>query len=487
MIDAMRFRNKLLLVFLGVTLITNGISLTVLDRLSLYYLREGYRAKLLSITETVATMLDGQLVRQAQSGRDESSPDYIRLREILRQARAANRRSDTWIKRVFTVMPAPSDPRVLLVGVDAADGPRAARLGEAYRSGDSQLPDINRASVGKDFITDEFGSFFRSSAPIRDDSGHVVGALVVEATAEQAESKMGPIRTGALLSMLLATLIATPAILALSRRVSGPLVELQEAAVRIGKGDFDTAVKVPMSGRKPDEFGVLALAMNEMAAGLKERDRVKTTFAHYVSHQVMDSILSSGTEVKLSGDRRRVTVLFCDIRGFSTISEKLAPEKVVMLLNDYFEAMVEVIFRHNGTLDKFIGDGIMVIFGAPEDDVYQEEHALRAAIEMQRELHKLAEKWAPQGIGIRIGIGINSGPAVVGNIGSSRRMDYTAIGDTVNLASRLESASKDLGVGIVISEYTYNAVRGAFRFREMGSVQVRGRTEPVLTYTPEEI
>jgi len=158
---------------------------------------------------------------------------------------------------------------------------------------------------------------------------------------------------------------------------------------------------------------------------------------------------------------------------------------VVTLLNDYFEAMVEVIFRHNGTLDKFIGDGIMVIFGAPEDDVYQEEHALRAALEMQRELGKLADKWAPEGIGIRIGIGINSGPAIVGNIGSARRMDYTAIGDTVNLASRLESATKELGVGIVISEYTYNALRGAFRFREMGSIQVRGRTEPVLTYSPE--
>jgi adenylate cyclase len=168
------------------------------------------------------------------------------------------------------------------------------------------------------------------------------------------------------------------------------------------------------------------------------------------------------------------------------MSEQLPPEKVVKLLNDYFESMVEVVFRNNGTLDKFIGDGMMVIFGAPEDDPFQEEHALKTAIEMQRELKRLAERWKPEGLNIRSGIGINSGPAVVGNIGSSRRMDYTAIGDTVNLASRLESATKDMSVGILVSEYTYMAARGNFKFREMGSIHVKGRVDAVMTYTPED-
>jgi adenylate cyclase len=159
---------------------------------------------------------------------------------------------------------------------------------------------------------------------------------------------------------------------------------------------------------------------------------------------------------------------------------------VVLLLNEYFERMVEVVFRNHGMLDKFIGDGMMVIFGAPEDDPYQEEHALNAAIEMQSELRSLAERWKLEGVNLRIGIGINSGPAIVGNIGSTRRMEYTAIGDTVNLASRLESATKEIGVGILISEYTYNALRGSFRFRNMGSILVKGRAEPVLTYSVEE-
>jgi adenylate cyclase len=200
----------------------------------------------------------------------------------------------------------------------------------------------------------------------------------------------------------------------------------------------------------------------------------------------METVLKSGSNgMQISGDRRRISVLFCDIRGFSTISENLPPETTVKFLNDYFETMVDVVFRNQGTLDKFIGDGIMVIFGAPQDDPYQEEHALRAAIEMQQELEALRKKWGPQGIELRIGIGIHSGPAVVGNIGSSRRMEYTAIGDTVNVASRLEAATKELGVGILVSEYTYHAARGSFRFREIGAMHVRGRSEAVRTYAVE--
>jgi adenylate cyclase len=184
----------------------------------------------------------------------------------------------------------------------------------------------------------------------------------------------------------------------------------------------------------------------------------------------------------LRGDRRRISVLFSDIRGFSKISEHLAPEKVVQLLNEYFELMVEVVFRNQGTLDKFMGDGLMAIFGAPENDPYQEEHALKAAIEMQQELGKLQVRWEAEGIHIRIGVGIHSGPAIVGTIGSSRRMEYTAIGDTVNVASRLQAATKELGANILTSEHTYYGAKGAFPFRNMGTIMVRGREEPLTVY-----
>ena len=452
--------------------------------LSSHYLYDGYRAKMLSITATAATMLDGDQLSQIQSRADEGTPAYAQLRETLKRVRNANQRSDTFMKRVFTVVKSKEDPNGLTIAVDPEENPSVrGHAGEVYRPGKQQLAGIQQPIVEEDFITDEFGTFLRSWAPVRDHSGQITGAVIVEAPASWVDSKVRPILLSGLFSMLLAALLAIPAALIISHKTSAPLVELQGAVQRIGAGDFDT----PLAVRSQDEFGQVAVAVNAMAKGLKERDRVKNTFARYVSHQVMDSILSSDQAVQLSGDRRRITVLFCDIRGFSTMSETLPPEKVVKLLNDYFETIVEVVFRNNGTLDKFIGDGMMVIFGAPEDDPFQEEHALKTAIEMQRELKLLAQRWKPEGLNIRSGIGINSGPAVVGNIGSSRRMDYTAIGDTVNLASRLESATKELKVGILVSEYTYMAARGNFKFREMGSIHVKGRTDAVMTYTPEDV
>lgn len=479
----MSYKTKLLLVFLGVALVTNVISLGVMDRRSSHYILQGYQAKLMSIADTAAVTLDGNLLESIQSPNDENTPAWTQLHAVLRGIRNANRRPDTYMRRVFTVVKAKDDPNGLVIAVDSEDNPEtAAHPGEVYRPGTQGLMNIQKAGVDNTFNTDEFGTFLRSWSPVYDHAGHLAGGVIVEAPVGRVELKLQPILISELLSLLVAILIAVPAALMISHRASRPLKSLQLGVARIAAGELDTPVPV----KTRDEFGEVALAVNAMASGLKERDRVKSTFAHYVSQQVMDSIMTSGGEIRLSGDRRRITVLFCDIRGFSTMSEKLAPEKVVKLLNEYFEAMVEVVFRNEGTLDKFIGDGMMVLFGAPKDDPYQEEHAMRTAIEIQNELRILSEKWKAEGVVIRSGVGINSGPAVVGNIGSSRRMDYTAIGDTVNLASRLETATKDLGVGILVSEYTYIALKGTFRFKEMGSIKVKGRTDPVLTYTLDE-
>jgi adenylate cyclase len=479
----LKFRTKLLLTFLVVGLVTNGISLGLLYYLARQSLYEFYRAKILSITATTAAMIDGESLKTIHTAADSTKPEYIALRDTLRKVRNANRRKDTYMQRAFTVMRSTQDPKVLLFGVDAEESvENHGHIGEVYRAGTRESINIEETKVEEGFITDEFGKFQRAHAPIFDRSGKVVGAVVFAASVNWVESKLWPIAESGMLSLLLAVAMTVPTVFLLSRRVSKPLGRLHDAVEAIGQGKFDT--RLDISSR--DEFGDVAKAVNIMAGGLSERERVKSAFARYVSHQVMDSILDSKAGDILKGDRRRISVLFCDIRGFTSISEGLPPEKVVLLLNEYFERMVEVVFRNHGMLDKFIGDGMMVIFGAPEDDPYQEEHALNAAIEMQSELRSLAEKWKLEGVNLRIGIGINSGPAIVGNIGSTRRMEYTAIGDTVNLASRLESATKELGVGILISEYTHNALRGSFRFRNMGSVQVKGRAEPVLTYSIEE-
>ena len=178
-----------------------------------------------------------------------------------------------------------------------------------------------------------------------------------------------------------------------------------------------------------------------------------------------------------------MTVLFSDIRGFTAVTEKGDPEELVAQLNEYFSRMVEIVFRHQGTVDKFVGDMVMALFGAPLDDPAHAEHAAAAAIDMVRELGELNRKWVDEGRAqLDIGIGINSGDMIAGNIGSSSIMSYTVIGDNVNLGSRLESLNKDYRTRIIISDATRARLSGKYDIRPLGDVVVKGKTRPVAIF-----
>jgi adenylate cyclase len=194
-------------------------------------------------------------------------------------------------------------------------------------------------------------------------------------------------------------------------------------------------------------------------------------------------MLKDPSKLKLGGDKKDLSVLFSDIRGFTTISEKLTPEELVHLLNEYLTAMTNVVFKYDGLLDKYMGDAIMAVFGAPLDQPDHPIRACRTALDMMEELKKLQEKWAGEGRPVLdIGVGINTGDMVVGNMGSEMRFDYTVMGDSVNLGSRLEGINKEYGTNIIISEYTYEAVKDVFFCREMDSVRVKGKKRPVRIY-----
>ena len=478
----MTYRKKNLIALGAFALTANAACTGALYYLARAHYYNEYRAKILSIAVTAATLTDPAQLSMIKERHDEASPAYSALVKSLREVRDANRRKDTQIQRMFTLLASPESPGLLEIGVDPEEQPALkGHAGEIYRS-EGAVIDISQATVEDQFSRDQFGHYLRAHAPVRDASGKVIGAVIAQARADWVEGKLRPLAEAAFGSLGIALVLSVPVALWLSNRASRPLLKLKYAVDQIAGGDFNARVNLDST----DEFGEVAKSVNTMAAGLTERDRVKGAFARYVSQQVLDKVLSSNGSEALTGDRRRISVLFSDIRGFSKISERLAPEKVVQLLNEYFELMVEVVFRNHGTLDKFIGDGLMAIFGAPENDPYQEEHALKAAIEMQQELAKLEKKWALAGIHIRIGVGIHSGPAIVGSIGSSRRMEYTAIGDTVNVASRLESATKEMGATILLSEHTYYGAKGgAFPFRNMGTISVRGREEPLTVYSIE--
>ncbi|MBN1882759.1 MAG: adenylate/guanylate cyclase domain-containing protein [Deltaproteobacteria bacterium] len=225
-----------------------------------------------------------------------------------------------------------------------------------------------------------------------------------------------------------------------------------------------------------------SMVFNYITEGRTKR-KFKEAFAKYVSPHVADEISRNLGELNVdAGERTEISILFCDIRDFTVMSENLPPEEVVRILNRYFSFMVEVIFAHGGTLDKYMGDGIMAFFGAPKHDPNHARNACRAALAMQRELRRLNLVMEWEGVPpLSIGVGVNTGEAVVGNIGTDRRMEYTAIGDHVNLAARLEVLNKEFKTGVIISEFTLKKA-GDVVVRDLGEVGIRGKREPVRIY-----
>jgi adenylate cyclase len=263
--------------------------------------------------------------------------------------------------------------------------------------------------------------------------------------------------------------------------MSGALRRVNTALKRIELLDY-VHVEAVHTG---DELEDLATGFNTMVDGLKERDELRERekkLGKYMTASIMEHVLAG--KVQLGGESLRVTILFTDIRSFTTISEKMDPQRLVGLLNEYFTEMVGIVMEQGGIVDKYIGDAIMVVFGAPVPKPEQDAaNAMRAAVRMRKALQELNHRLEARGMqALRTGIGIHTGEVVAGNIGHDRRMEYTVIGDAVNLASRLETNTKDLGCNVLISEDTYELVKDVVEVRAVREITVKGRRAPVMTY-----
>jgi class 3 adenylate cyclase/putative methionine-R-sulfoxide reductase with GAF domain len=209
-----------------------------------------------------------------------------------------------------------------------------------------------------------------------------------------------------------------------------------------------------------------------------KQERIKSNLERYVNSQLVEAILAERGDISLAPAKMDITILFSDIRNFTTKCEELEPEKIVEYLNEYFTHMVEVIFSHGGTVNKFVGDMIVAMFGAPSKLVDSERRAIETAIDMQKRIKQIPVPWIRQNF--ITGIGISSGEVVVGNVGSPQHMDYTAIGDNVNIASRLQSMAK--GEQILVSRSIYNVTKHLFEFKEIGSVKLKGKKEEIEVF-----
>jgi adenylate cyclase len=302
---------------------------------------------------------------------------------------------------------------------------------------------------------------------------NVVTAFVVVAlTADRSGTTA--IGVDVLVAVAVATVIALELTILLSKSILRPVADLHEATHAVAEGRYED-VQVPVT--TGDELGELAASFNQMVDGLRERERIREAFGTYLDRDVAEYILSETfSEEGVDVD---VSILFCDVRGFTSFASAATPKEVVGALNRLFEVIVPVIRRHGGYVDKFEGDGLLAVFGAPQPYDDHAERAVRAACDIARRVN--SDKEAGE---LRVGVGVNSGHVIAGSIGGAGRLDFSVIGNAVNIADRVESATKELDESVLITAETRRRLGEGFEAESRGEVELRGLDEPVMLYAP---
>ncbi len=276
---------------------------------------------------------------------------------------------------------------------------------------------------------------------------------------------------------IIVLMLAVIIVYVFAKTLTGPLKRLVSASMEIKEGKYNLSLR-PSSH---DEIGKLTESFLEMGKGLEEREKMKEAFGKFVNKEIAEQAMKGN--LKLGGERKNAAIFFSDIRSFTAISEKLLPEEVVEFLNEYMTAMVDCVNKTFGVVDKFIGDAVMAVWGTPVSHGNDTENAVNGALMMRKALMKFNEgRGGDKKPVIKIGCGINTGPVLAGQIGSHDRMEYTVIGDAVNLASRIEALNKPFSTDILISEASYAQVKEVFNVEPMRKITVKGKAEPQQIY-----
>ncbi len=302
----------------------------------------------------------------------------------------------------------------------------------------------------------------------------VILELIIAQDTDYAKfTDMDPLQT-VLIDRIVILIGTLYAIVLITRSFTKPIGSLLSEMNRVRAGDYTArAALIP-----EDEIGALARQFNEMVKGLNEREFMRATFGRYLTKDVAARILEGG--IDLEGEIRTCTILVTDIADYASISETLAPAEIVALLNEYFSAVVGAIHEHGGLVNKFIGDSVFAIFNVPVDDPAHAERAVQAALAIQTITR---ERPFGQGRVLHTRVGVNTGVVVAGNIGSADRMEYTVIGDDVNVAARLEQLNKEYGTSILVGENTYDRTHTQFAYRQLGEAQLKGKEKALRIYT----
>ncbi|MGE5503864.1 MAG: CHASE2 domain-containing protein [Actinomycetota bacterium] len=317
---------------------------------------------------------------------------------------------------------------------------------------------------GVEIIADTIGSILKGS-PLRAASPELSAAVLLLVMAAM---------------IALGTLMPSP----LLRALAGLLMFVSYAAL-VSAAYVRAGAVLPMAyAMVAGTLSYLLIEYRYYMAERNQKQQIAKTFGQYIPSELVEEMNKSGQQVSVGGESREMTVLFSDVRGFTTISEGLAPQELTSLMNAFLSPMTRVIHNHRGTIDKYMGDAIMAFWGAPLHDPDHARHAVQGALMMEKTMHDLADDFIARGWKpIKVGIGLNTGVMNVGNMGSDFRLAYTVLGDAVNLGSRIESLTKQYGVSIMVSEYTRAAVPDLIA-RELDQVRVKGKDQPVRLFQP---
>jgi adenylate cyclase len=356
------------------------------------------------------------------------------------------------------------------------------RTGEEYRT----PAGIRKLKEGDDFLVQDYTkdsrSYFDIAVPvitINNNKKYMLGEvhLTISKSVVTKVVTIAAVKIG--LIILAALIVGIVISIMLVNFMVRPIGYLVKGVRAIGEGNYDVEIKLKTS----DELGLLTEIFNDTAKSLKEKELLKGAFSTYVSSEVMDQVLKDPKKLALGGKRVKATMLFTDIRGFTSMSETLQPEQVVAVINEYLTIQTDKVMKWKGVVDKFVGDCVMAVYGVPvekEDDSYR---AVRTAMDIRESVLKLnvIRERAKQ-ICVGIGIGVNTGDVVSGNMGSPQKMDYTVIGDNVNLAARLEANAP--AHTVYVSESTYNETKDRINYEELEAIKVKGKKEPVRIFSP---
>jgi len=446
-------------------------------------LEEAISAKVLNLARSGVLLIDAAALAEAQHTLDPESEAYQRVRAALASIRSAGELT-TPVYTITDYDPTSRQARVVVVsdadavlqpGARLTIAPEAAQvLDWSFQDGFARATPIYWREKDQRGQREQWMTAF---APVVDTADTPIAVLVVEHQGALFSFWFKALYLAVALACVGGVLMATVAGIGAAWHVTRPISALTSGVARVAGGDLSLALPV----RSSDEVGRLTSAFNDMVEGLRQRDFIRDTFGRYVSPEVVHTLIESPEGLRLGGEKREVTVLMSDLRGYTHLAEKSDPAVVVQILNDYLGHMTDIIIEHGGTINEFMGDGIFAIFGAPMPYPDHAERAAACALAMQLAMTEVNQRNVARSLPqLEMGIGLNTGTVIAGNIGSEKRAKYSVIGNAVNLAARVESAT--VGGQILLSPFIYEHLRDLAEVRPPTPVEVKGISEPILLY-----